>query len=212
LNNNLLIGGIFCDLEKAFDYVNHKILLSKLSSFGITGNHYNLHKSYLANRHQRTLLYNENSNITTPTWAKIEHGVPQGLVFGSLSFLIFINDLPVFIRDKCVPILSADETSILFSHSNPTDSNNNNNNNNINTVFKILSDWFQQNLLSLNLTKPQFTNFTPKNNNQTEININYNNKCIPTITYTKFLDLTVDCSLTWINHIDSLTKKLSTTC
>jgi hypothetical protein len=80
--------------------------------------------------------------------------------------------------------------------------NNNINNNNINTVFKILIDWFQQNLLSLNFTKTQFTNFTTKNNNQIEININYDNKFIPTITYTKFFSLTVDCSLTWINHID----------
>jgi hypothetical protein len=78
---------------------------------------------------------------------------------------------------------------------------------NINTVFKILNDWFKQNLLSLNFTKTQFTIFTTKNNNQIEININYNNKkFIPTITYTKILGLTVDYSLTWINRIDLLTK------
>jgi hypothetical protein len=94
-----------------------------------------------------------------------------------------------------------------LSHSNPTYFNNN-----INTVFKIWNDWFKKKLLSLNFTKTQFTNFTTKNNNQIEININYNNKFIPTITYTKFLSLTVDCSLTWINHINLLTKKLSTLC
>jgi len=58
-------------------------------------------------------------------------------------------------------MLSADDTIILLSHSNPTEFNNN-----INTVFKILSDWFKQNLISLNLTKTKFTNFTTKNNNQ----------------------------------------------
>jgi len=205
--NNLLIGGIFCDLEKAFDCVNHKILLFKLEFYGITGNHYKLYKSHLTNRYQRILLYNENGTITTSTWAKIEHGVPQGLVLGPLLFLIFMNDLPKFVNDKSVPILFADDTSILLSHSNPTDFNNN-----INTVFKILNVWFKQNLLSLNFTKNQFTNFTTKNNNQIEININYYNKFIPTITYTKFLGLTVDCPLTWINHTDLLTKKLSTTC
>ena len=52
LNNNLLTGSIFCDLEKAFDCVNHKILLSKLQFYGITGNHYKHHKSYLTNRYQ----------------------------------------------------------------------------------------------------------------------------------------------------------------
>jgi len=55
LNNNLLIGGIVCNLEKAFDCVNHKILLTKLEFYGMTGNHYKLYKSYLMDRYQRTL-------------------------------------------------------------------------------------------------------------------------------------------------------------
>jgi len=95
---------------------------------------------------------------------------------GSLLFLVFINDIPKFVNDKSVPILFADDTTILLSHSNPNDFNNN-----INTVFKILSDCFKQNLLSLNFTKTQFTDFTTKNNNQIEINVNYNNKFIPTV-------------------------------
>jgi len=57
---------------------------------------------------------------------------------GPLLLLIFINDLPKFVNDKSVPILFADDTSVLLSHSNPTD--------NINTVFKILNDWFKQNV------------------------------------------------------------------
>jgi hypothetical protein len=77
LSNNLLIVGIFCDSEKTFDCVNHKILLSKTEFYGITGNHYKLYKSYLTNRYKRTLLSNENGNITTSTWTEIEHVSPR---------------------------------------------------------------------------------------------------------------------------------------
>jgi len=119
LNNNLSIGGIFCDLEKAFDCVNHKILLTKLKFYGITGNDYKLYKSYLTDRYQRTILFNENRHIITSTWSKVEQGVPQGSILGPLLFLVFINDLPKFINDKPVPILFTDDTSLLVSHANP---------------------------------------------------------------------------------------------
>jgi hypothetical protein len=84
--------------------------LSKLELYGITGNHFKFYRSYLTNRYQRTFLYNENYNITTSTWDKVEHGVLQGSVLGPLLFLIVINDLLKFVRDKPVPILFADGT------------------------------------------------------------------------------------------------------
>jgi hypothetical protein len=120
-----------------------------------------------------------------------------------LLFLIFINDLHKFDNDKSVSILFTEDTSILLSNSNPYDFNNN-----TNTVFKVTCDWFKQNSLSLKFTKTHFTKFTSKNSNQIEINDN--NKLIPTITYTKCLGLTVYSSLTRTNHINSLTNKLST--
>ena len=98
LNNKLLIGGILCNLEKVFDCVNHKILLSKLESYGINGNHYKLYKSHLANIYQRTLLYNENDSITTSTWTEVEHVVPHGSVLGPLLFLIFRNKFVFYLQ------------------------------------------------------------------------------------------------------------------
>jgi hypothetical protein len=115
----------------AFNNVNHKILLCKLQFCGITGNHYKLYKPCLTNRYQRTLLYYENHNITTSTWAKVEHSVTQGLILGPTHFAIA--------RDKSFHILLAVDTSILLFHSNPTDCTNN-----INTIFNILSDSLKQ--------------------------------------------------------------------
>jgi hypothetical protein len=124
LNNKTLICGIFCDLEKLFDCVNRKILLSKLKIYGITGNYYKLYKSYLTNRHQRTLVYDQIGNAITSTWAKVKHSVPQDSILGPLLFLLFMNDLPKFMRDKSTPILFADNTSILVSQSNLSDFKN----------------------------------------------------------------------------------------
>jgi hypothetical protein len=84
--------------------------------YGITGKHFKLHKLYLTNRYQRTLLYNENGNITTSTGAKIEHGSP-GVRFWDLCFSSYLQTTHKFVSDKSLPILSADDTNILLCHS-----------------------------------------------------------------------------------------------
>ena len=126
---------------------------------------------------------------------------------GPSRFLIFINDLPKFINRTSVPILFADDTSILVSHPNPQVYHDT-----INMVFHTLNDWFRNTFLSLNLAKTQFIKLVTKKNSPTEINITYDDKQIPVLTSTKFLSLTVTSTLTWLNHTDFLTKKLSKTC
>ena len=74
--NESTVGGIFCDLTKAFDCVNHTILLSKLEFYGIMGNAYDLMKSYLNDTYQRLLIKNTNSKNFFSEWKKIKSGVP----------------------------------------------------------------------------------------------------------------------------------------
>ena len=138
-------------------------------------------------------MYIKEHYAITSTWAKVIHGVPQGSILGSLLFLLLINDLPKFMRDKSTPILFADDTSILISHSNLFDFKNE-----IKTIFTNLNEWFKNNLLSLNFSKTQFVNFTTRNTHQMEIIIDHNNKTIPICSSTEFLaPCHGDITLTW---------------
>jgi len=101
LNNNKMAGSIFCDLEKAFDSVNHDILLSELPYFGSNSKAKLLLESYLQNRYQRVQITNSYFNSNTfSKWTKIKYGVPQGSIFGSLLFLVYINDFPKAVEQQ----------------------------------------------------------------------------------------------------------------
>ena len=79
INNRKIVGCIFCDLHKAFDCVNHKILLAKLEFYGITGKFLNVIEFYNEDRYQTVSIH---SNNISSNWKKITHGVPQGLILG----------------------------------------------------------------------------------------------------------------------------------
>jgi len=183
-------------------------LLSKLKFYGIGNKDLTLYQSYLDNRYCRTAIYNDSENSKkVSNWAKVRHGVPQGSVLGPLLFLLYVNDLPKIINKTSAPIIFADDTSILFAHSNLIDLNKN-----IHIVFTTLNKWLRANQLSLNFNKTNYVQFATKRSMSVNLKIGFDNNFITNSSYTKFLVVTMNNTLSWNNHIDFLMKKVSTAC
>jgi hypothetical protein len=103
-------------MQKAFNCVNHKILLDKFEFYGIEGKFKTLIKSYLTGRQQRVVLGNIINSNNTSKWETIKCGVPQGSILGLLFFLFYINDLPTILNKDNSMLLYADDTSIIITY------------------------------------------------------------------------------------------------
>jgi hypothetical protein len=119
LNDKQIAGGIFCDLRKVFDVVNHKILLKKLEHYRIVGKVNALVKSYISERYQRVVMQNNNKKSYSD-WEMVKHGDCKDLSWGPLFSLLFINDLPLVTSNKNTTlVLYADDTSMIVTGFNP---------------------------------------------------------------------------------------------
>ena len=148
MNNNLKLGGIFCDLIKAFACVNHKILLDKLDFYGTEGTFKTLIESYLTCRYQKVILNNNDNTNSSSKWELIKNGVPQSSILAPLFLLLYINDLPKIITKNNSTVLFADDTSLLKTDFNDLDFNIN-----INQSFRNIISWFNSKLLILHFNK-----------------------------------------------------------
>jgi hypothetical protein len=104
MNERKVVGCIFCDLQKAFDCVNHNILLTKLEFSGVTGTTLKLIKSCLEGRYQKVIL-EDNLPNSNSDWGEIRHGVPRGSILSTLLFLIYLNDLPKIVNNNAEVVL-----------------------------------------------------------------------------------------------------------
>jgi len=196
MENNEFTLGIFLDLAKAFDTVNHDILLEKMSHYGIRGLPHNWFKSYLTNRCQYVYLNGINSNKLPVTC-----GIPQGSILGPLLFLLYINDLNS-VSKLLTFIMFADDTNLFIKGRNLDRLIAV-----LNSELEVITDWFCANLLSLNIKKTNYILFG--NKKVCDVSIFINHEKIDRVYETKFLGIIIQANLKWNIHISTIKNKIS---
>ncbi len=185
---------VFIDLKKAFDTVNHNILLKKLEFYGITGQAHDLLKSYLSNRHQKCQIDNFISSEHL-----IKCGVPQSSILGPLLFLLYINDLPECLKNTR-PMLFTDDTNITATSHAIADIETA-----VNSHLENLKNWLIANKLSLNVAKTEFMLIgypqMIRNASNAQPNILIENKQIQQVNKAKTLGIIIDQLYVVSNHL-----------
>ena len=194
LDNNRKTCAIFMDLAKAFDTVNHDILLHKLENYGIRGVSKNLIKSYLTNCKQYVCC----EGFTSPL-SDVKIGIPQGSVLGPILFLIYINDLANCSNFDTT--LYADDCVLTISHKNTKSLQIN-----LDNELVKISAWLKHNQLSLNTNKTKFLYFTNTNEN---IFVQIDGCRINQSNHVKYLGVYLDDKLNWHKHVEYIETKLS---
>ena len=197
---NLAVG-VFVDFQKAFDTVNHKILLRKLDHYGIRGISNDWFSSYLSNRQQYVSINGINSEVKP-----MLHGVPQGSVLGPLLFLIYINDLNRCIRFSTTRHF-ADDTNLLYVIDR-SKLRNRNPVRKLNIDLKLLNQWLLANKISLNATKTELIYFRGKRTPIPNAKIKLNGVQLFATDHIKYVGITFDEHLTFQRHIKLLNAKL----
>lgn len=197
LDNNKKVIATFLDLAKAFDTVNHPILLKKLARYGIRGLPLLLIKSYLTNRKQYVNIDGHYSGLTD-----LKMGVPQGTVLGPLLFILYINELLEQFPES--PISSyADDTVIISTEDSWSEAEKQ-----MNIYLDKVHRWLALNKLSLNVLKTVYIAFGSYNDSVPDsLNVHICNASINRVYYCKYLGLFMDSRLKWEHHIQYLVKK-----
>ena len=196
LDNGDVVVGVFLDFSKAFDTVDHAILLDKMFIYGVRTIALQWFKDYLTGRSQYVTYNGFKSNNS-----EIKCGVPQGSILGPLLFLLYINDL-ASVSEACFSILFADDSNMFISGKDVQVMSE-----------KLISDmenirqWLCCNKLSLNVSKTHYMVFAPKGKHVDDLNVKIQNANIERVYVTKFLGVMIDTQLSLKSHIEYTCKK-----
>ena len=195
MNNNQITHTVFIDFKKAFDTINHKILLNKLKRLGFHQNAIKWFQNYLTNRTQRTF-----ANKLISSELPIICGVPQGSILGPLMFLIYINDLTTCIKhSQCR--LFADDTVLYVSCGSSSEAKVN-----LQADLDNLSQWCQKNQLTINTIKTKGMSFGNKRllDRDLPLDLKLNGVSLMNVQNYKYLGIILDPNLSFAKHIANL--------
>jgi hypothetical protein len=191
-NSNKKVVFALLDLKKAFDLINHKLLLEKLSHYGVRGLSLLWLTNYLNNRTQRTKVNDLYSN-TKPLSA----GVPQGSLLGPILFVLFINDVFQLCSENIEIFLYADDTALIFHADNADHLQRI-----INDFFVKYLCWCTSNCIIVNPLKSNYLSFNVEN-----VVITINGNTLNKLSCVKYLGVLIDDQLNWKYHVNLVVKQ-----
>ena len=201
IDNGLVNGVVFIDLKKAFDTIDHNIILKKLGNYGVDLNSLKWFESYLTNRTQKCRV-NDHLSSSNP----VSCDVPQGSNLGPLLFLVYINDLPNCLN-WAIPRMFADDTSASYAAKSMDELQSV-----INSELVNLHKWLNTNKLSLNIAKTEFMIIGSRQRISAmddRITIEINDCEVEKVDSVKSLGVYIDKHLNWSIHIEKISKKIA---
>ena len=205
LENNKHTVAIYLDLSKAFDTLQHSVILKKLECYGIRGKCLEWFTSYFKERYMSVKIQTRSGTIEKSDLKMVEYGVLQGSCLGPLVFLLFCNDLYLHI-DHLNSIQFADDTTLYHGSRYLNYSKYC-----IESDLESIEDWFAANKLTLNIGKTVMMLFQPNKKGKidpAEFKVNLLGAQIPCKPQTKFLGLTIDDKLNWDSHLNKMMLKI----
>ena len=202
VDQNKYVGLLSLDLSKAFDSIDHQLLLQKLKKLGLDENAVKWIASYLHNRKQRTRFCEYLSEEET-----VLAGIPQGSILGPLLFTCFTNDMSQIFDNICKMIAYADDTQLLITASSETELKSN-----VHLALKTAQTWYSSNSMKNNVDKSDLIVFSPRAANENiEINTGMKDEkgkdiILKTKKHIKILGILIDQNLNWAKQVNKVKR------